>query len=579
MNFSCIYTTIKVGLVLGVFLLTVQQSKAQTASLDIPYFDEALRRGQLLGQVDSTISFNIRPVDARRASGINHIFRGDSLLFPHDGYKYFRFTDWTDKKGHFRLTLLPLVSKHRYNDHHPYGWQDGPMIPNKGWQHYVSGGVYARYRFLEIQFRPEYVSAQNRPFQNPPVRVNNIDMPDRFGTEPYAAAFFGQSFVKLHLGPIAVGLSNENIWFGPGRKNGIIMTNNAPGFLHFSLHSNKPIKTPIGAFEFQLVGGELKYSGFFNYGRNTQSGSFPLMAPDIRPNPVLGNKTHTWVSTGAVSYQPRWVPGLSLGGARAIQVNKKPEKLTYVLTAFGPAGGAEEWLSGNLRGRNQLLSLFGRYFFRPVAAEVYFEVGREDYWKDWEDLLTNPTHTTVWMMGIRKMIPLKGKSHWLELWTEVTRLQMPPSIFTRGTGFSFYTHSSARGWTNRGQVLGAGIGPGSNMRSLGVVWNKGYHQIGLQFERVVYHEDMFYTRMPFIRSGNGTNPFQSDYTKHFVDIGGMLDLQTNIGGLLLGARWHLLRTFNFQWLYNPFGGEPDGFRFPGIHVWSHNFNLYTVYRF
>lgn len=564
---------------LFVFCLFVVGATAQTVPLGTPFFDEALRRGQLLGQVDSNISFNVRPVDAVRAAKVNKIFAGDSLLFPRDDYKYFSFTTLIDSAKHYRLVLLPLVTKHRFNDHHPYGWSDGPMIPNKGWQHYISAGIYARYRFLEIQFRPERVVAQNRDFQNPPVRNIRIDNPDRFGTEPFAENYLGQSFIKLHFGPVAIGLSTENVWFGPGRKNAILMSNNAPGSKHFTLHTNRPIKTPIGTFEAQLIGGPLQYSGYYPYGRNIQGGSFPLQAPDIRKNETNGTTAHSWMSAGVISYQPRWLPGLFLGGSRSVQSTTKPETPLYVLTAFGPPGGTAEWLSGDLTSRNQILTLFGRYFFRPVSAEVYFEVGREDYWADWEDLFTNPTHTTVWLMGISKMLPLRGKAHWLEFWSEFTRLQMPSSMMTRSTGYSFYTHGNQIGWTHRGQVMGAGLGPGSNMRSLGVLWNKGYHQLGLQFERVVYAEDMFYTRMPFIRNGNGSNPFQSDYTKHFVDIGGMLDGQTNIKGLLIGARWHLLRTYNFQWIYNPFGASPDGFRFPGINVWSHNFNLYTVYRF
>ncbi|MBA4304936.1 MAG: hypothetical protein C0424_11975 [Sphingobacteriaceae bacterium] len=566
----------------AVLLLSVLWSGvlcAQSPSLGMPFFDEALRRAQLLGQIDSNISFTIRPVDAERAAKVHQPFGADSLIFGHDERNYWRYGRLIDSADRYRLVLLPVVTKHQFNQHHPYGWSNGPMIPNKGWQHYLSAGLYLKLRFLELQFRPETIIAENRDFLNPPVRNIRIDFPDRFGTEPYQETFLGQSFIKAHIGPIAFGAGTNNVWVGPGTKNAIILGNNAPGFRHFIIHSNRPIKTRLGSFEFQILGGPLQYSGFYGYGRNVVPGVFPMTAADIERDTLRGTRTHSWASVGTVVYQPKWVSGLFLGANRVVQDSDEPKNGLYFLRAFGGTGAVAEDLQNRGPQRNQIISIFGRYLIPSVQAEFYFDIGREDYWRDLEDLLTNPTHSVVWQWGFRKMKPLAGKNHWLEFSTEVTKIEMPASQMSRASGYSFYTHNNQVGWTHRGQVLGAGIGPGSNMYTLGILWNKGYHQLGLSFERVAYHEDMFHTRMPFLRLGNGANPFQSDFTKHFVDIGGMLEGQTTVGRLMLGARWHLLRTYNFQWIYTPFGGDPDGFRFPGIHVWSHNLQLFTLYRF
>ncbi len=41
------------------------------------------------------------------------------------------------------------------NSHHDYGWQDGPMIPNKGLQTYTElCGMWGRVGFLEFQYAP-----------------------------------------------------------------------------------------------------------------------------------------------------------------------------------------------------------------------------------------------------------------------------------------------------------------------------------------------------------------------------------------------------------------------------------------
>ncbi|WP_404877454.1 capsule assembly Wzi family protein, partial [Klebsiella pneumoniae] len=56
---------------------------------------------------------------------------------------------------------------------------------------------------------------------------------------------------------LSVGISSENLWWGPGIYNSLLMSNNAPGFWHLTFNSRKPLKTPIGDFEWQLIGGKL----------------------------------------------------------------------------------------------------------------------------------------------------------------------------------------------------------------------------------------------------------------------------------------------------------------------------------
>ncbi|MFM7913368.1 MAG: hypothetical protein ACKO9W_14400, partial [Bacteroidota bacterium] len=90
------------------------------------------------------------------------------------------------------LRLLPLQTHSRRNGHHPYGWNDGPMVPARGLQTMLSAGIYAKVGPLEMQFQPEMVYAQNKTFINPPFRARDIDMPERMGNEPYSASFPGQ---------------------------------------------------------------------------------------------------------------------------------------------------------------------------------------------------------------------------------------------------------------------------------------------------------------------------------------------------------------------------------------------------
>lgn len=591
-------------------LLSVVQLGAQTVPVGLPFFDDALRRGQLMGRLDSNVSFMIRPLDAGRALGIQNPFGLDSLYFPSDTLKYGRFSDvflylhktdsskakltfipGYDRSGrptfrpkgnkHIRVSLLPIYTHTRYNGHHPYGWSDGAMIPARGLQQYISGGVFVKVGPLEAQFRPEYVWAQNREFQNPPFRPRSIDFPERMGQDPYKQRFLGQSYVKLHLGPMALGWSNENVWWGPGLKNAIIMSNNAPGFGHFTVHTNKPIKSRYGTFEGQMMAGKLNRSGFV-YPLRYPNGEWPPVAGDVVPDTSGRSPFHSFVSNMKLVYQPKWTPGLFLGITRVIQASGEPKNnRDYIRMLYlAPRGEQTGNLEEDAISRNQLIAVSARYLFKESHAEIYFELGREDFWWDLEDLMTRTLYSTAWLAGIRKLYVLPGKDRWLQVFGEYTKIQAPFANLVRPTvlGYSFYTHSNEIGWTHRGQVMGAGIGPGSNMNTLGVSYGKGFHTFSLQFERVVYNEDMMYTAIDYLKLGDGSNPFFVDISKHFVDWGFLLSHHTSYNKFMVGYQLHLLRTYNFQWNYDPLG-LPGPFRFPGINAWSLNAEISCVYRF
>ncbi|MEY3927554.1 MAG: hypothetical protein RJA97_561, partial [Bacteroidota bacterium] len=176
--------------------------QAQSVSLLNQGLNDAVRRAQLWGSVPATSSsFCVRPVNAVRALGFTDPYGfdakydftlpgDDSLkpLAPKVKYKDLAF-----------VRAVPVVTRVQFNSHHDYGWQDGPMIPNKGLQLYASAGVYGRlYKGLvEFQFAPEVVYAQNQDLRAPGVRMYQGDFPDRFGTETYQRSSSGQSYIKL----------------------------------------------------------------------------------------------------------------------------------------------------------------------------------------------------------------------------------------------------------------------------------------------------------------------------------------------------------------------------------------------
>ena len=109
-----------------------------------------------------------------------------------------------------RLSVLPVEVLSKYNSHHPYGWNDAAMIPAKGFQSIVSAGLYSEIGPLAIQLNPAYIYAEN----------NTYELTKSYGSSPtgiYKKYLIGQSSVRLNGGPISIGISNENLWWGPGK--------------------------------------------------------------------------------------------------------------------------------------------------------------------------------------------------------------------------------------------------------------------------------------------------------------------------------------------------------------------------
>jgi len=567
----------KLALILFLVLM-ISPVGAQTVSLDLHYFNDFLRDQQLLGNVDSGISLMIKPVHIPNALGNKAVFTGDSTLWQRESTKYAAASAQKSEKG-LSWQLLPLHFRAQYNTIHNYGWQNGAMIPNRSWQYYASAGVVLKKgNWLEMQLRPEVIYARNESYTNPPVRHKGIDMPERMGTMPVTEAFAGQSYLKFHFRGFSAGVSTENLQWGPARQGSIFLSPSAPGFLHLTIHTNRPLKTRIGHFEAQFVGGRLRYSGFFPYGTDwivpTEPPFEPVRAAEITPSP-LGNGEHSKVSMLTGTYMPKWVPGLFVGGAFGVQSRNAPWPVG-LFAVFAP--GTERTNIGNPFSQNGVMSLFARYLLPAVNMEIYGELGREDWFRDLQDLATDPAHTTVYVWGINKLFPLPGKAHYLRFETEFTQLMPPITQLSRAPGYGFYTHSNGVGWTHRGQNLGVGLPPGSNRQQMGLLWNKGYHRLGLSFERIEYAQDLFYFRMPFLLNPNIGNPLAMDHTKRFVDLVTKLRMQTAWKGLIVGADAMVLRTLNFQWVYLE-RSQPDGFRYPGYNYWSVNAHLYMYYRF
>ncbi|MDB5121045.1 MAG: hypothetical protein JWN56_2263 [Sphingobacteriales bacterium] len=547
----------------------------QTIPVGFSTFEDFYRREQLLGKADSNFSFTSRPFFPTYLQDTSDVFYPENEI-NNIGQKGASDT-WHFSKGFVKL--LPVNWKQQYNSDHPYGWNDGVMIPSKGYQTSVSAGIFVKLGVFSIQLQPEYVYAKNEEFDGFPTEQtatlwaayyneihNKIDMPERFGESSFNRLSFGQSSIRLTVGSISFGLSNENLWWGPGIRNSLIMSNSAAGFKHITFNTVKAIKTKIGSFEGQLVSGKLEGSGFTPPEINRVFNQTKLYIP----------KSTDWryFSGFVLSYHPKWVPGLFLGISRAYTIyNGDMSKgfnayLPIVSDFFKQNSDNDEM---DLK-RQRLSSIFGRWVLPESHAEIYFEYGRNNKATSLKDFILTPDHSRAYIIGTNVLVPFRQTANtFLQFNLELTQLQNSSLKDSRPTD-TWYTSNYVRhGYTNKGEMLGAGIGPGSNLQSGSVAWVRGIKRVGIRAERYVHNND-------FYDSAFGA---QKDYHVFWTDMSISTFAEWNYRNLLINANVCAIRSLNYEW--NRMYFQQEGAGLSGLEEGRDVFNfqgqLGITYRF
>lgn len=547
-------------------------AKAQSLPVGTVALEDYYRRKQLLGLVDSTISFSIRPLFPSASFKVNNVFDPDSTLNSDGYFKSSGPVRFAHGKGEFQI--LPFSWQQQYNSHNPYGWNDGAMIPARGYQTMVSGGFFARFGPLSIQLRPELVYAENKSFDGFAVGrtdaelinyyafYDNIDAPERFGNGAYSKVNWGQSSIRLSFGPLSFGLSNENLWWGPGKRNSLIMTNNAAGFKHFTLNTIKPIKTAIGSFEAQIIAGKLENSGLSPLEQTTTSTGANLF--------IMSNPDWRYLTGFNINYQPKWVPGLFIGFIRDfVSYNEDVHGFKSYFPFFTPVQKANTANGeGDPFNRDQRLSMYARWVFEKAHAEVYFEYGLNDNSVNFRDFAGSPDHGRAYIFGISKLIPIRNtKDEFIEINGEINQLSQSVDRLVRPAG-GFYQHFQVtQGYTNLGQVLGAGTGSGGDLQSIDVSWVKGLKKLGLAFERYEHNADFY---------NDGISDLNG-HSRRWVDFALAAQGEWNYKNFIFSAKLQGIKSLNYQWRLKDY--TPDEYYIPHNDVFNLHGELGVTFRF
>lgn len=452
----------------------------------------------------------------------------------------------------FEIGMLPTFIQNTVNSKIPYGENNGAAWYGRGSNTEFKAGFYLTSKFLTINLYPHIIYQENLDFRHPRFTFRDengnlryvaegiqaqLDAPFRFGPDAFTTIDPGNSSVRLHYKMLETGLSTEPLWWGPAVRYPLVFSNNAAGIPHFFFASREPLNIPyFGDLQFRWVLGYPKESKYYD---------------------GVGEGNTRFTNSINVGYRPFFFKNLTIGITRVYHLYEEGgfswDNVGLIFNPLSSKSLSSSSQEGNdvNQARNQTASVYVHLALPEANAEIYGELYREDHSYDTRDLINEPHHNGAYLFGFQKIsyIPwvdfLKTNLEFTNLTTSALE-QVRPQTF-------IYTHSRIRqGHTNRGEVLGAAIGPGSNSQYFSVDAYKNNYKFGIFAQRWVDNDNFH-----FLRGSADLAPSDQfgDYFRHRVNVNLGFNFLYGPGPFYLNGKFMWTKAFN----YGRFGyGEFDG---------------------
>lgn len=345
-----------------------------------------------------------------------------------------------------------------FNTAVPYGQNDGALWQGKGYNtSLTSGAMFQAYGF-SVTVKPQICFQQNLDFEIMKSAYENqygyfwggsIDFPQRFGDKPFWTFSLGDTEIRYTWKMLMIGFGTESIWLGPSWLNSMLGSNNAEGYPHIDIGIKKTqlyfpwTKWYMGDFEMRVWTGMLTESDYFDSDSSND---------------------HNMINAMSVSFAPSVLPGLTLGMNRVFLTSWDWNNyLPYLGRLFYYSTGNEK--------EDQKASFTADWLFPKVGLDIYGELGIDDYANasSFLDYIKYPFHTMDYTVGLKKTVNVSSKYNIKgEIIFEWNNFEMSQDFQFQWPYMGLYSHSVIiQGYTNRGQIIGAGSGSMGNSQYLG----------------------------------------------------------------------------------------------------------------
>lgn len=446
------------------------------------------------------------------------------------------------------LTLVPPALELIWNSEIPFTFNDGPLWAGRGLNGWVAGGVSGatdtRHGSVRLVVAPLLAFSQNLPFPIFPGTApdrsfysspfhgpgNSADLPLRFGDRHLLRIDPGASEIAFERRNARARLTAANDWWGPGVRNALVMSSHAAGVPRIEVSTIRPIPTRAGAVTIKAIAGALTESNFFDRQPNdyrSLSGAIVTLRPAFDSNFTVGLSRVVY----AVIESP-------LIGPLAHSLD--------VLTRWEYIGGpGDTTASGSPRQRaDQIAALFARWVFPEAGLEAYAEWARMDLPKSPGELLVAPHHSGGYTIGLQYAVP-RG-ANVLRLQTEFTYVEQS-RVFRDRPSHDFYAgRASSQGYTQRGQAIGAAIGPGGSSQWLALDHFAPRWHGGVFAGRIRWENDALYRQ------------FAPNFMRHDVTVFG--GARGSLRSAFTDVSAEITYGYRFNYLFQNGFASPGGVR-------------------
>jgi hypothetical protein len=389
------------------------------------------------------------------------------------------------------IDVLPPSIRSTWNSDIPFSLGDGALWEGRGHNLAASGGVRARQLWgtlsVSVVVAPLLTYSQNRPYQirpdsfsgrsafasrfhNPP---SSADLPVRFGDRSLARIDPGASGVAVEYRAVRAGFTAATDIWGPGLRNQLVMSGNAAGIPRLFVESARPLSTRLGTIASTLFAGALTESGFFDVD--------------------VGNDLRS-ISGWVLELTPAFDSSLTLGFERVVYrpIGRYAGPVGAILKHALDAPLHWEFPRDSVIPRaDQITGIYARWISKEAGFEVFTELARSELPTSPHDFATGFHHSLGYTVGFQWAQPRRADA-FLRLQAEFTDLEQS-RVFVRGPAGDFYSgQATEHGYTQRGQVIGAAIGPGASSQWLAVDQIAPSWQLGAFVGRIRWENDAMY---------------------------------------------------------------------------------------
>ena len=379
----------------------------------------------------------------------------------------------------------------------PLPANDGAMWAGRGNSYSITGGIavcgkrgrwgaiiaptywYAENSNITLpddpQFVPPYIGGYSPWASRYYYMPRSLDAPRRFGSSSYRRFDVGTLALFGQARGLEFGVTTEPTWWGPGQYNALLLSTQAAGIPRAYVRTVKPLQL-AGEVDLQYFVGGMSYSPFF-----------------FRENPVDTTRSLAGV---AVVWRPKFEKNLSIGVARLVMspISGRVywEHLLDPLSDVGAPNAVGRADSTQFPGKDQLFSVFANWRLPADGAEIWAEWARAEFPRSLNDFLESPNRSQALTIGVQKVQPAWQDWTW-RVGAEYTQTSQTSTFRERPMGWWYTSRAVQAGFSQKGQVIGAMIGPGSVTQRLNLDFAGPSHAFGVFIYRIKWDDDSFFT--------------------------------------------------------------------------------------